>query len=129
MTPAGPVASHPKCYYCNYMKQNILKVTRIGNSRGVRLPAGSLRRYRIGESVIMEERTEGIMLKPAGRVEGKLSWRDTAREMAASGEDWSDLDPVENDGLANIPWEDVRSPRVASPSEIYNARRRSTGKK
>jgi antitoxin component of MazEF toxin-antitoxin module len=30
-----------------------LKVARIGNSRGVRLPAASLRRYRIGETVVI----------------------------------------------------------------------------
>ena len=30
-----------------------LKLARIGNSRGVRLPAASLRRYRIGDSVVM----------------------------------------------------------------------------
>ena len=36
-----------------------LKVARIGNSRGVRLPAASLRRYRIGDTVLMEERQPG----------------------------------------------------------------------
>ncbi len=32
-----------------------LKVIRIGNSRGVRLPAGTLARYRIGDTMLMEE--------------------------------------------------------------------------
>jgi antitoxin component of MazEF toxin-antitoxin module len=45
-----------------------LKVARIGNSRGVRLPAASLRRCRIGETVLMEERSEGILLRPTGPV-------------------------------------------------------------
>ena len=43
-----------------------LKVARIGNSRGVRQPAASLRRYRIGDSVVMEERSDGILLRPTG---------------------------------------------------------------
>ena len=66
-----------------------LRVARIGNSRGVRLPAASLRRYRIGETVLMEERSEGILLRQTGPAVEKLSWEDTAREMAASREDWS----------------------------------------
>jgi hypothetical protein len=40
-------------YYSNYMKTIELKVSRIGNSRGVRLPAASLRRYRIGTAVLL----------------------------------------------------------------------------
>jgi len=72
-----------------------LKVSRIGNSRGVRLPAASLRRYRIGETVLMEERSEGILLRPTGPVVEKLSWEDTAREMAARRGDWSAWDTAE----------------------------------
>ena len=51
-----------------------LKVARIGNSRGVRLPAASLRRYRIGDTVLMEELSEGILLRPTGTAVKKLSW-------------------------------------------------------
>ena len=43
-----------ECYYSEHMATMRLKVARIGNSRGVRLPAASLRRYRIGDSVVME---------------------------------------------------------------------------
>jgi len=66
-----------------------LKVARIGNSRGVRIPAKTLERYRIGTTVVMEERSDGILLRPTGPAVAKLSWEDTAREMAASREDWS----------------------------------------
>ena len=90
-----------------------LKVARIGNSRGVRLPAASLRRYRIGEAVLMEERSEGILLRPVGPVVQKLSWEDTAREMAASREDWSAWDEAVADGLEDAPWERDRAGRVA----------------
>jgi len=81
-----------------------LKVARIGNSRGVRLPAASLRRYRIGESVLMEERSEGILLRSTGPSVEKLSWEDTAREMAASHEDWSEWDATASDGVDHLPW-------------------------
>jgi len=81
------------------MKTMELKVARIGNSRGVSLPAESLRRYHMVGVVIMEEKREGILLRPARRVAEKLSWENTAREMEASCEDWSDWDAVGADGL------------------------------
>ena len=81
------------------MKTQELKVTRIGNSRGVRLPASSLKRYSVGSVMIMEERTDGILLRPVGPAIEKLSWQNTAREMAAAGEGWSAWDVVDADGL------------------------------
>jgi antitoxin component of MazEF toxin-antitoxin module len=90
-----------------------LKVARIGNSRGVRLPAASLRRYRIGETVVMEERIDGILLRPTGPMVEKLSWEGTAREMAASREDWSAWDTAAADGLDDLPWRAGRKGRVA----------------
>jgi len=98
-----------------------LKVARIGNSRGVRLPAASLRRYRIGETLVMEERSEGILLRPTGPAVEKLSWEDTAREMAASREDWSAWDTAAADGLDDVPWQADRKDRVAEPSSRYRA--------
>jgi antitoxin component of MazEF toxin-antitoxin module len=92
-----------------------LKVARIGNSRGVRLPAASLRRYRIGEAVVMEERSEGILLRPTGPAVEKLSWEDTAREMAASREDWRAWDGAIADGLDDLPWRAHGKDRVAEP--------------
>jgi antitoxin component of MazEF toxin-antitoxin module len=99
-----------------------LKVARIGNSRGVRLPAASLRRYRIGETVVMEERSEGILLRPTGQMIEKLSWEETARAMAASREDWSAWDAVAADGLDDLPWQAGRKGRVAEPSTRYRTR-------
>ena len=95
------------------MKVMELKVTRIGNSRGVRLPAASLRRYRIGAAVIMEERNEGILLRATGPAVEKLSWEDTARAMAAGGEEWSVWDAINADGLAEVPWETGKGRREA----------------
>ncbi len=91
------------------MKTQELKVTRIGNSRGVRLPSSSLKKYAVGGEVIMEERLEGILLRPAGPAVEKLSWEETAREMASAAEDWSEWDGVDADGLEDVPW--VQAPR------------------
>jgi antitoxin MazE len=104
------------------MGTTTLKVARIGNSRGVRLPARVLRRYRIGETVVMEERSEGILLRPAGPAAVKLTWDDTAREMAASREDWSTWDDAAGDGLEDLPWRTRRIPRVAESSPAYRSR-------
>ena len=100
-----------------------LKVARIGNSRGVRLPAALLRRYRIGESVLMEERSEGILLRPIGSSVAKLSWEETAREMAASHEDWSAWDATSADGLEHLPWRSDAG-QGAEPTARYGAKPR-----
>lgn len=108
------------------MRRRELKVTRIGNSRGVRLPAATLARYGIGEHLVMEERSDGILLRPADASVAKLSWDETAREMAASDEDWSALDATLGDGLDAVPWEPARSNRVrrvAEPKADYDAKR------
>ncbi len=82
------------------MKSTELKVASIGNSRGVRIPAPTLARYRIGDRVIMEERDEGILLRPVRTLGAKLSWGDTARAMARELEDWSAWDDTFADGAS-----------------------------
>jgi antitoxin component of MazEF toxin-antitoxin module len=104
-----------------------LKVTRIGNSKGVRLPAASLRRYHIGETVLMEERSDGILLRPAGTAVEKLSWEETAREMAASGEDWTAWDAAAGDGLDEVPWRPEGETRVAERPTRYRSGRKRRG--
>ncbi|MGQ0703186.1 MAG: AbrB/MazE/SpoVT family DNA-binding domain-containing protein [Gemmatimonadales bacterium] len=106
------------------MTRRELKVTPIGNSRGVRLPADTLRRYGIEQSVVMEERSDGILLRPPGSATPKLSWVETAREMAAAREDWSGWDATLADGLDQIPWEPRPLRRVAEPRREYRSRRR-----
>ncbi len=95
------------------MKATELKITRIGNSKGVRVPAATLRRYGICASVVMEEMIDGIMLRPSGPLVVKLSWEDTAREIALSMEDWSEWDATASDGLQSHPWDRGDSPKVA----------------
>lgn len=110
------------------MKKVELKVSRIGNSRGVRLPAGSLKRYRIGAAVLMEETSEGIFLRPIGPIVEKLSWEDTAREMASGGEDWSEWDAADTDGLEGIPWKSGGAGGIAEKKARYRSVRRVSQK-
>lgn len=101
------------------MKTKELKVARIGNSRGVRLPASSLKRYAVGSALLMEERTEGILLRPLAGGVAKLSWEETAREMAASDEDWSEWDVLAGDGLDSVPWAPGKKARVGEKRAPY----------
>jgi mRNA interferase MazF len=106
------------------MKTREIKIARIGNSRGVRLPASSLKRYGIGPVMIMEERAEGILLRPAGPAVMKLTWEETAREMAAAAEDWSIWDTADGDGLEDIPWEMPKGARVKEKKSRYRIKSR-----
>lgn len=110
-------------YYRNNMKPVELKVARIGNSRGVRLPAATLARYGITDGVVMEERSDGILLRPLGRAEPKLTWEETAQAMAAAAEEWNEWDVAAGDGLEALPWEPAGPRRVAEPKRAYEARR------
>ncbi len=110
------------------MKSTELKCTRIGNSRGIRLPAATLLRYRIGEAVIMEETSEGIM-RPIGPSVETLSWEATAREMAVARGDWNDWDAADADGLDAIPWDSAQTPRVTEGKALTHSTRRSVRKK
>jgi len=101
------------------MKTKELKLARIGNSRGVRLPASSLKRYAVGSALIMEERTEGILLRPSAGSEEKLSWEDTAREMKLSRESWREWRVADADGLDTIPWEPAGKAKVAEKRPPY----------
>jgi mRNA interferase MazF len=104
------------------MKTQELKIARIGNSRGVRLPASSLKRYAVGSVMIMEERSEGILLRPLGPTVEKLSWEDTAREMAAANEDWSEWDVLNGDGLDSVPWEASKGGMVGEKKSSYGSK-------
>lgn len=96
-----------------------IKIARIGNSRGVRLPAATLKRYEIGETVIMEETVEGILLRPAGPAVAKLSWPETAEQIAAARETWQEWDSTVGDGLENVSWNEDAPRRVAEKKPRY----------
>lgn len=70
----------------------------------------------------MEEKSDGILLRPTGPTVEKLSWEDTAREMAASGEDWNAWEATVGDGLQHISWS--AKDRVAEAPSPYRRRSR-----
>ncbi len=74
-----------------------LKVVRIGNSRGVRLPKAILDKYAIKDALVVEERKEGLLLR--GKRDRQLGWDETFKAMAREREDWTDLDATVRDGL------------------------------
>ncbi len=80
------------------MPATTVQLAQIGNSRGIRIPAPLIRKYRLQGGVIMEEADGKIVLKPkAPKQPAKLSWAETAKEMAAAAEDWSEWERL-NDG-------------------------------
>jgi antitoxin MazE len=77
-----------------------IKVSRIGNSRGIRLPASLLKRYQIEDAVLIEEGADSITLRP--KHSKKLSWKNTAAEMARESESWKHFDITVDDGLEHL---------------------------
>ncbi len=74
-----------------------IKLVPIGNSKGIRLPKKLLQKYGFKESILLEETTEGILLR--AKENSKLSWEETFREMANENENWDDFDVTVLDGL------------------------------
>ena len=74
-----------------------VKLIRIGNSQGIRLPKALLDKYGWSGRLVLEELAEGVVLR--GKDTRTLSWEDTYREMAAASEDWSDFEAASADGL------------------------------
>ena len=88
------------------MKVFELALARIGNSRGIRLPADLIRRHGFEGGILVEETENAIVLKSKVAPSKKLSWEETAREMLKQTEDWSNWDTTLSDGLEDIPWDD-----------------------
>ena len=110
---AAPAAGKPlaatvltpntKSNYSNYMRA---KVIRVGNSRGVRIPKALFDLYGIneGDSLELEERREGILLRRAPGDEKPIGYGDAYREMAAEAAEqaeWADWDDTTGDGLGD----------------------------
>ncbi|MBM3888730.1 MAG: hypothetical protein FJ388_06340 [Verrucomicrobia bacterium] len=85
------------------MKTLELKLTRRGKSRAVRLPEQLIKQYGFAGTLAAEARADGLLLK--AKKQGKLSWEEICKQMAASGEDWSDWEALP-DGLNEIPWDE-----------------------
>jgi antitoxin MazE len=83
------------------------ELIRIGNSRGLRLPRRLLELYNLaeGDELELEERRDGIVLKPKARTERKLGWEAAYVEMAEEAADraeWSDWDTAVGDGMDEL---------------------------
>ena len=81
-----------------------IELVRIGNSRGLRLPKRILDLYGIeeGDRLELEERREGILIRPGAKDDSKLSWEASYKEMAADAaeaEEWAAWDGLAGDGL------------------------------
>lgn len=87
------------------MKTHEISLARIGNSRGIRLPAHLIRKHGFDSGLLIQDRGDAVILKSKTTPAKKLSWEETAREIVAAKEDWSDWDHTLADGLADIPWE------------------------
>jgi antitoxin MazE len=59
-----------------------LKLVRIGNSRGIRIPQQMIRRYQLGNEVIVEATKNGLLLR--GGCKGKLNMEDSFKAMAGN---------------------------------------------
>src|SRR5690349_2015978 len=76
--PSGLTCSSRR-NYSGYMLK--VKLARIGNSRGLRLPAALIRKHQLERGIVIEDRADEIVLRPAKPAK-KLAWEETAREMA-----------------------------------------------
>jgi antitoxin component of MazEF toxin-antitoxin module len=77
-----------------------IKITQIGNSRGVRIPCAVINQLGLDRAGLTAEiRADELLLKAQ---KNKLSWAETAQAMAHAKEDWADLEHASADGLANL---------------------------
>jgi antitoxin component of MazEF toxin-antitoxin module len=79
-------------------------LVRIGNSRGIRIPRKILVIYGIDENdeLELEERAEGILIRPAAKANSKIPREAAYRQMAcevAEESEWSEWDAASADGL------------------------------
>ncbi len=79
------------------LRSRDIKIVHIGNSLGVRLPKVLLQKYGFTHSLVLEETTQGLLLRK--KQDDKLSWADTYKAMANEGEGWNEYDQTLLDGL------------------------------
>jgi antitoxin component of MazEF toxin-antitoxin module len=91
-----------KGYRNHVMKTTELTVMRVGKSRVLRIPAEVLRRYNIGDTVIMEQHPNEIVLRRKPRRGQKLTWAQTYQQIAEAEEHWTDWEMLP-EGLASVP--------------------------
>ena len=75
-----------------------VKLITIGNPKGIRLPKKLIEKYRLTENLEIEEKPEGILIKPK-KAEDLYTWEETFQEMAAEKEYWGDFEQAADDGI------------------------------
>jgi antitoxin MazE len=105
------------------MKTREISLVRIGNSRGIRLPAQLIRKHGFDSGLFVQDCGDSVILTPKAIPAKKLSWEETAREMVAAKEDWSDWDCTLADGLQDIPWEYAQEKSCAVREDAPQKRR------
>ncbi|MEI8309838.1 MAG: AbrB/MazE/SpoVT family DNA-binding domain-containing protein [Verrucomicrobiota bacterium] len=111
------------------MKTHEISLARIGNSRGIRLPAQLIRKHGFDSGLLIQDRGDSVILTSKAAPAKKLSWEETAREMVAAKEDWSDWACTLADGLEDIPWEHAEDKSCAvreDPPQKRHAGKRKT---
>jgi len=73
-----------------------LKLSKIGNSQGIRLPKRIIQRYGFKDEILLEERDDTLVLR-AVPSDTKLDWEGTYKEMAASNENWDEWDVLSSE--------------------------------
>ena len=81
-----------------------IKLVSIGNSKGIRIPKVLLQKYYFGDTLLLEETEQGLLLRKKN--DQKISWEETYKAMAAEQEDWSDFDIALLDGLEGADFDD-----------------------
>ncbi len=74
-----------------------IKLIPIGNSKGIRLPKKILQKYGFSESVVLEEKEEGVLLHR--KEDKRLTWEETFKSMSEERENWNDFGVTLMDGL------------------------------
>lgn len=70
-----------------YLLMNmILKIVKVGNSRGLRIPKSILEQYHIKEEVDITSTKDGLLLKPV-KSKARKGWAEKFKEMAANQDD------------------------------------------
>ena len=74
---------------------NILTLIKIGNSKGVRIPASLLKEYDFTDEVFLELQEDGILVRPAKKP--RKGWNSAFKKMHARKEDILLMDDVFKD--------------------------------
>ena len=88
----------------NQTRTRSIKLVPIGNSKGIRISKALLRKFDFGDSLVLEETQNGLLLRK--KDDDRLSWEETYKEMAEDKESWEDFDATLLDGLEDEHFED-----------------------